>query len=43
MTAFYRQFRLCITTAHLGDRKGIGLSPYPYQFYYRKKVFYGRK
>ena len=27
---FYRQFRLCITTAHLGGRKGIGLSPYPY-------------
>ena len=26
---FYRQFRLCFTTAHLGGRKGIGLSPYP--------------
>ena len=31
--AIYRQFRLCITTAHLGGRKGVGLSPYPYHFY----------
>ena len=30
MNAFYRQFRLCITTADFGGRKGIGLSPYPY-------------
>ena len=27
---FYRQFRLCFTTADFGGRKGIGLSPYPY-------------
>jgi len=26
----YRQFRLCITTAYLGGRKGVGLCPYPY-------------
>ena len=30
MKTLYDEFRLCITTAHLGGRKGIGLSPYPY-------------
>ena len=30
MKTLYDEFRLCVTTAHLGGRKGIGLSPYPY-------------
>ena len=30
MKMLYDEFRLCVTTAHLGGRKGIGLSPYPY-------------
>ena len=33
MNLLYDEFRLCVTTAYLGGRKGVGLSPYPYHFF----------
>ena len=39
---FYRQFRLCFTTTDFGGRKGIGLSPYPYQISTRKESLNGQ-
>ena len=30
MKTLYDEFRLCVTTAQMGGRKGVGLSPYPY-------------
>ena len=39
---FYRQFRLCFTTTDFGGRKGIGLSPYPYQISTRKEYLNGQ-
>lgn len=43
MKAVYCEFRLCITTANFGSRKGIGPCPYPYAtgvtfHYYRKDI-----
>ena len=30
MKTLYDEFRLCVTTAQMGGRKDVGLSPYPY-------------